>query len=56
MSARRATVGAGLRVHARHLGAALGYEYTAAYAVKDLIGNTHGAGGYRVVLGLTWGF
>jgi hypothetical protein len=50
------TAGVGLRVHFTNLGVALGYEYTAAWAVKDLIGNTHAAGGNRVVLGLTWGF
>jgi len=48
--------GVGLRAHFTQLGIALGYEYNAAYAVRDLIGNTHAAGGNRLVLGLTWGF
>jgi hypothetical protein len=48
--------GLGLHVHFEHLGIAAGWEYDAAWAVKDLIGNTHAAGGNRLALGLSWGF
>jgi hypothetical protein len=48
--------GLGLHVHFDHLGINLGWEYDAAWAVKDLIGNTHVAGGSRLALGLSWGF
>ena len=33
-----------------------GYEYDAASAIKDLIGNTHISGGHRVTFALTYGF
>ncbi|MEO6774261.1 MAG: caspase family protein [Kofleriaceae bacterium] len=46
----------GLRVHFGHAGFAAGWQYDGAYAVKDLIGNTHAAGGNRLVLGFSWGF
>ncbi len=48
--------GVGLRVHFTRFGFSAGWTYEGAYAVKDLIGNTHGAGGNRLALGLSWGF
>jgi hypothetical protein len=48
--------GLGVHAHFRHAGFSAGYEYAGAYAVKDLIGNTHAAGGNRLVLGFSWGF
>jgi hypothetical protein len=50
------TAGIGLRFHFTHFGVDAGWDYTAAYAVKDLIGNTHAAGGNRLALGISWGF
>ncbi len=50
------TAGIGLRFMFKHFGVDAGWDYTAAYAVKDLIGNTHAAGGNRLALGLTWEF
>jgi hypothetical protein len=49
---------AGLGAHLQftHFGVAVGWEYAGAYAVKDLIGNTHLAGGNRATLGFSWGF
>ncbi len=45
--------GTGLRAHTGHTGVELGFEYSANYAIHDLIGNTHAAGGTRLVLGLS---
>ncbi|HET9991163.1 MAG TPA: hypothetical protein VFQ65_21670, partial [Kofleriaceae bacterium] len=49
-------VALGARVHFQHFGIAAGWEYAGAYAVNDLIGNTHAAGGNRLALGFSWGF
>jgi len=48
--------GIGLRFHLKRFGLELGWTYAGAYAVKDLIGNTHLAGGNRLAFGFSWGF
>jgi hypothetical protein len=48
--------GIGFRFHWDHFGIDVGWTYAGAYAVKDLIGNTHLAGGNRLALGFSWGF
>ena len=51
-----ASAAAGLELRLGDIGivARAGYEF--AYAIKDLIGNTHTSGGSRVELGVTYGF
>ena len=48
--------GVGLRLHLERFGIEVGWTYAGAYAVKDLIGNTHLAGGNRLAFGFSWGF
>ncbi|CAN5457757.1 hypothetical protein BH11MYX1_BH11MYX1_40200 [soil metagenome] len=49
-------LGARLRAHVASIGIELGLEYSANYAIHDLIENTHTTGGYRAVLGITKGY
>jgi hypothetical protein len=52
-------VGAGLHAdspYVRGFGLTAGYEYDYAPVIKDLIGDTHGSGGHRVTLALTFAF
>nr|HEX4316938.1 caspase family protein [Kofleriaceae bacterium] len=51
------TAGAGVHFDFRHqFGVSAGYQFDYAPAIDDRIGNTHAAGGHRLLAGLSYGF
>jgi hypothetical protein len=51
-----ASAAAGIELRLGQVGIVGRFGYEFAYAIKDLIGNTHTSGGTRVELGVTYGF